>query len=566
MHASLHARAAVRTVLLACAIALSAGHLAVASAVTTRIAIPTSRVYGLDAYSTAEMAARRAYPGWHGVSDVVVASGETAALPEAIAASSLCWAYDSPLLLTRTGSLPAVTRAALAQIASENPTLTIHVVGSSTSVPVGRITQIKAAAPGAVVEQPWPRFTRFALATAIAKRVAAVAAANGSTVPSIALVADATSGRPVWDALASATVSRRTGIPVYFVSGGSIPAATASALFGSGRRVIVVGGSRVVPATVFAALSARERWAGLDRFGTAAVTASRSIERGWSLPTTVAVAASPAGVLAGAQLVGRQGGSVLLTTAPRVEKRTWYWLASRGSATKRAFAVGTGISDGQVIELAGAPALPSLSPSTTGRYVAKRARLTGSVGGNTTSVEIYAGDVMLRRVTVTPWGRFDVADLPMPSGAFTIRALARNGASSRAAVVSRAARRVSYSPSTCIIIVKSKFRLFWIHGDRLVKIYPIAIGREHLETPAPATWKILQKYHTDPGSVYGPRKMRLFRKRGGSYVFSRYGIHGTNEPWVIGTKASHGCIRMYNRDVRELYPQVPMGTLVFTRL
>ena len=65
--------------------------------------------------------------------------------------------------------------------------------------------------------------------------------------------------------------------------------------------------------------------------------------------------------------------------------------------------------------------------------------------------------------------------------------------------------------------------------------------------------------------MYGPRKMRLFRLRGGRYVFTRYGIHGTNQPWVIGTKASHGCIRMYNRDVLELFPQVPMGTMVYTR-
>ena len=86
-----------------------------------------------------------------------------------------------------------------------------------------------------------------------------------------------------------------------------------------------------------------------------------------------------------------------------------------------------------------------------------------------------------------------------------------------------------------------------------------------METPAPATWKILAKYHTSPGSVSGPRKMRLFRQRGSRFVFSRYGIHGTNQEWVIGTKASHGCIRMYNRDVLKLFPQVPMGTMVYTR-
>ncbi len=124
---------------------------------------------------------------------------------------------------------------------------------------------------------------------------------------------------------------------------------------------------------------------------------------------------------------------------------------------------------------------------------------------------------------------------------------------------------MKYPSATCIVIDKSDYKLYWVKHNRLVRAYPIAIGRASMETPAPATWKILAKYHTSPGSVYGPRKMRLFRQRGGGYAFTAYGIHGTNQPWVIGTKASHGCIRMYNRDVLKLFPQVPMGTMVYTR-
>ena len=44
-----------------------------------------------------------------------------------------------------------------------------------------------------------------------------------------------------------------------------------------------------------------------------------------------------------------------------------------------------------------------------------------------------------------------------------------------------------------------------------------------------------------------------------------YGIHGTAEEWSIGTKASHGCIRMRVRDVKRLYPRVPVGTRVLIR-
>jgi lipoprotein-anchoring transpeptidase ErfK/SrfK len=41
-----------------------------------------------------------------------------------------------------------------------------------------------------------------------------------------------------------------------------------------------------------------------------------------------------------------------------------------------------------------------------------------------------------------------------------------------------------------------------------------------------------------------------------------YRIHGTNEPWTIGTSVSSGCIRMINQDVIDLYRQTPVGTKV----
>ena len=43
---------------------------------------------------------------------------------------------------------------------------------------------------------------------------------------------------------------------------------------------------------------------------------------------------------------------------------------------------------------------------------------------------------------------------------------------------------------------------------------------------------------------------------------SSYRIHGTDAPWTIGQAVSKGCIRMYNDDVIDLYPRVPIGTRV----
>ena len=43
---------------------------------------------------------------------------------------------------------------------------------------------------------------------------------------------------------------------------------------------------------------------------------------------------------------------------------------------------------------------------------------------------------------------------------------------------------------------------------------------------------------------------------------SLYRIHGSNEPWTIGTAVSSGCIRMRNEDVIDLYERVSVGTRV----
>jgi lipoprotein-anchoring transpeptidase ErfK/SrfK len=41
-----------------------------------------------------------------------------------------------------------------------------------------------------------------------------------------------------------------------------------------------------------------------------------------------------------------------------------------------------------------------------------------------------------------------------------------------------------------------------------------------------------------------------------------YAIHGTNNPKSIGGFVSHGCIRMYNKDITKLYAMVGVGTPV----
>ncbi|MDH3741240.1 MAG: L,D-transpeptidase, partial [Hyphomicrobiales bacterium] len=44
-----------------------------------------------------------------------------------------------------------------------------------------------------------------------------------------------------------------------------------------------------------------------------------------------------------------------------------------------------------------------------------------------------------------------------------------------------------------------------------------------------------------------------------------YRIHGTSQPWTIGTAVSSGCIRLRNEDVEDLYTRVKIGTKVIVK-
>ena len=61
-----------------------------------------------------------------------------------------------------------------------------------------------------------------------------------------------------------------------------------------------------------------------------------------------------------------------------------------------------------------------------------------------------------------------------------------------------------------------------------------------------------------PGNPLGPRALYLYRNGQDTY----YRLHGTVEPWTIGTMVSSGCIRLLNQDIMDLYRRVPVGAKV----
>lgn len=110
--------------------------------------------------------------------------------------------------------------------------------------------------------------------------------------------------------------------------------------------------------------------------------------------------------------------------------------------------------------------------------------------------------------------------------------------------------------------------LFLFRGGKFVKFYPCSIGnpgRFHtgtgdfriIEKKVDPTWyppswaKVTKPIGPGPNDPLGTRWMGL--------SLPRTGIHGTDEPLNIGNDVTHGCIRTYPSEVKELYSRVEVG-------
>lgn len=135
------------------------------------------------------------------------------------------------------------------------------------------------------------------------------------------------------------------------------------------------------------------------------------------------------------------------------------------------------------------------------------------------------------------------------------------GIQTRLAMTREDSRQVAYTDQTpapsaemSIMIDVSDQQLILLLDGYPYRSYPVSVGKD--KTPSPVGhWKILTK-RKNWGSGFGSRWMHL------SIPWGVYGIHGTNKPWSIGTRASGGCIRMHNKDVEDLYTLVSIGTPV----
>ncbi len=94
-------------------------------------------------------------------------------------------------------------------------------------------------------------------------------------------------------------------------------------------------------------------------------------------------------------------------------------------------------------------------------------------------------------------------------------------------------------------------RLTYFEGGHTVNNYPVGVGKASTPTPTGSYIIVVKIVH--PGGMLGTRWLGL------SIPTGNYGIHGTNNPSSIGGYVSNGCIRMYNRDVEELFTRAQIN-------
>lgn len=97
-------------------------------------------------------------------------------------------------------------------------------------------------------------------------------------------------------------------------------------------------------------------------------------------------------------------------------------------------------------------------------------------------------------------------------------------------------------------------KLYLYENGKEIYKFAVAPGKEDSPTPI-GHFKVINKYR-NWGSGFGTRWLGL------NVPWGKYGIHGTNKPWLIGQNVSSGCIRMRNSDVEKLYQRVKVGTEV----
>ena len=131
-------------------------------------------------------------------------------------------------------------------------------------------------------------------------------------------------------------------------------------------------------------------------------------------------------------------------------------------------------------------------------------------------------------------------------------------------------------PGGSIVVLTNQRTLLYVLGNGRAIRYPVGVGRAGMAWHGTAyidTMRIRPAWSPPPDIRRANPKLPRYIPGGspanpmGEAVLGlnrgNYAIHGTNNPGSVGRFVSHGCIRMYNHDIRDLYRRVGIGTRVY---
>lgn len=142
--------------------------------------------------------------------------------------------------------------------------------------------------------------------------------------------------------------------------------------------------------------------------------------------------------------------------------------------------------------------------------------------------------------------------------------------------------RTPHQPGTIVVDPNDRYAYLVMERDRALR-YGVGVGREaafNFQGTATILRKAEWPRWTPTPDMIRREPERYARYAGGLeggannplgaralYLYkdghdTLYRLHGTNEPWTIGTTVSSGCVRLLNQDIIDLYRRVPIGTKV----
>lgn len=134
--------------------------------------------------------------------------------------------------------------------------------------------------------------------------------------------------------------------------------------------------------------------------------------------------------------------------------------------------------------------------------------------------------------------------------------------------------KAKHAPGTIVVSFSDRRLYYVLKGKRAIS-YPIAVPKPDAKWSGSfrvSSKKVNPTWTPTAEMRRENPKLPLF-VRGGDpknplgiralYVGNTlYRIHGTDAPWLIGESVSHGCVRMFNKDVVDLYNRAPVGSRI----